>query len=199
MSTEHTNFTDPALSLENNSPTLDVVSINKSELFTKEQCEKILEDCVDELWIPATVVGNTNFHKSQRQKLRGEIQGFPFLDIREVTKNANDSIFDFSLLGIIDQDYPQVFKYGENDFYNMHMELNPMALSRKITFIINLSDPSEYEGGNITFLNVDANPADLNEQGTCLVFPSYIPFSIDKVTKGNRKMIVGHVHGAVFK
>ncbi len=199
MSNEQTNFTDPALSLENASPTLDVVSINKSELFTKEQCEQILADCVDELWIPATVVGNTNFHKSQRQKLRGKIQGFPFLDIREVTKNANDSIFDFSLLGIIDQDYPQVFKYGENDFYNMHMELNPMALSRKITFIINLSDPSEYEGGNITFLNVDANPTELNEQGTCLVFPSYIPFSIDKVTKGNRKMIVGHVHGAVFK
>lgn len=198
MSTE-SNFTDAATYSETNEPSLDIVSINKSELFTKEECKKILDECVEDLWIPSTVVGSANFHKSKRQKLRGDIQGFPFSNIRDVTKNANDSIFDFSLIGIIDQDYPQVFKYAENDFYNMHIELNPMAPSRKITFIINLTDPSEYEGGNINFLNVDADADMLKEQGACLVFPSFMPFSIDPVTKGNKSILIGHVHGAIFK
>ena len=102
-------------------------------------------------------------------------------------------------MGIIDQDYPQVFKYSENDFYKMHMDLNPMAPSRKLTFIINLSDPASYEGGKIEFLNINVDPALTAERGACLVFPAYIPYSISPVTSGVNHIIIGHVHGAVFK
>ena len=79
------------------------------------------------------------------------------------------------------------------------MELNPVAPSRKISFIINLSDPAEYEGGDISFLNIDSEPSVLNVQGSCIIFPSYMPYSISPVTTGTKKIIVGHVHGAIFK
>ena len=195
------NFTDAATEGPSKLASLEIVSINKSELFTKEECETIMSNCIDELWLPATVVGNTdgNFHRSRRQKLRGDIAGFPFLNIRDITKLANNEVYDFKLLGIIDQDFPQIFSYGENDFYKMHMELNSMSSSRKLSFIINLSDPDSYEGGDIEFLNIAADPALLKEQGSCLVFPSYLAYGIAPVTKGIKKVIVGHVHGAVFK
>lgn len=198
--TTQSNFTDAATATTNLA-SLEIVSINKSELFTKEECETIIGNCIEELWLPATVVGNTdgNFHRSRRQKLRGDIAGFPFLNIRDVTKLANVNVYDFKLLGIIDQDFPQIFSYGENDFYKMHMELNSMSSSRKLSFIINLSDPDSYEGGDIEFLNISADSALLHEQGSCLIFPSYLAYSIAPVTKGTKKIIVGHVHGAVFK
>lgn len=198
--TTQSNFTDAATATTNLA-SLEIVSINKSELFTKEECETIIGNCIEELWLPATVVGNTdgNFHRSRRQKLRGDIAGFPFLNIRDVTKLANVNVYDFKLLGIIDQDFPQIFSYGENDFYKMHMELNSMSSSRKLSFIINLSDPDSYEGGDIEFLNISADSALLQEQGACLIFPSYLAYSIAPVTKGTKKIIVGHVHGAVFK
>lgn len=198
MTAEQSNFTDPALVSEKTA-SLDVVSINKTEIFSKEQCETILASCVDELWLPSTVIGSTDFHQSKRQKLRGNIQGFPFLDIREATKQANIEIYDFNLMGIIDQDFPQVFKYSENNFYKMHLELNPSAPSRKLSFIINLSDPSTYTGGELEFLNVDTTDGVLQEQGACFTFPSYLPYKINPVTTGTRHIIVGHVHGAVFK
>jgi hypothetical protein len=199
-STTQSNFTDAATA-SIKLASLEIVSINKSELFTKEECETILGNCIEELWLPATVVGSTdgNFHRARRQKLRGDIGGFPFLNIRDVTKLANTEIYDFKLLGIIDQDFPQIFSYGENDFYTMHMELNSMSPSRKLSFVINLSDPESYEGGNIEFLNISADPTLLKEQGACLIFPSYLAYSIAPVTKGTKKIIVGHVHGAVFK
>ena len=197
--TTEANFTDAATFSGSSLPTMEVVSVNKSELFTIEQCKQIMSECVDELWIPTSVVGHENFHKATRQKLRGDTQGFPFGNIRDVTKEANSSIFDFNLLGIIDQDYPQVFRYSAGDFYNMHIELTPMAPSRKITFIVNLSDPNDYKGGNIEFLNIDADPSMLNEQGSCLIFPSFMPFKINEVTEGNKCIIIGHVHGAIFK
>jgi hypothetical protein len=200
-STTQSNFTDAATDAPSKLASLEIVSINKSELFTKEECETILGNCIEELWLPATVVGSTDgkFHQSRRQKLRGDIGGFPFLNIRDVTKLANTEIYDFKLLGIIDQDFPQIFSYGENDFYKMHMELNSMTSSRKLSFVINLSDPGSYEGGDIEFLNISAGSELLNEQGCCLIFPSYLAYSIAPVTKGIKKIIVGHVHGAVFK
>lgn len=201
MSTEsldlnHDNsFTD----LSENTASLEIVSINKSELFNSAQCQEILDSCIEELWLKSTVVGSSELHSSRRQKLRGDVQAFPFLDIRDVTKLANTKIYDFNLLGIIDQDYPQIFKYSEGDFYNWHIDLNPIAPSRKLTFIINLSDNNSYEGGNIEFLNTDTTNVDLSEKGSCLVFPSFTPYRISPVTKGIKYIIIGHVHGNIFK
>ena len=199
QTTTTSNFTDAAVRSPANFANLEIISINKSEIFSKEECEQVMANCIDELWLPSTVVGDTEFHRSRRQKLRGEVDGFPFLNIRDVTKLANSEIYDFSLMGIIDQDYPQVFKYSEKDFYKMHMDLNPMAPSRKLTFIINLSDPAAYEGGTIEFLNIKVDSKLTVEQGSCLVFPSYIPYEITPVTSGVKNVIIGHVHGAVFK
>jgi PKHD-type hydroxylase len=201
MSTEsldlnHDNsFTDPS----ENTASLEIVSINKSELFDNNQCQEILNSCIEELWLKSTVVGSSELHSSRRQKLRGDVQAFPFLNIRDVTKLANTKIYDFNLLGIIDQDYPQIFKYSEGDFYNWHIDLNPLAPSRKLTFIINLSTNDSYEGGNIEFLNTDTSSVDVSEQGSCLIFPSYTPYRITPVTKGIKYIIIGHVHGNIFK
>lgn len=192
-------FTEAAEMSAKKPATLEIMSINKAALFDQSECEKVLSTCIEELWLNSTVIGDQELHKSKRQKLRGDTAGFPFLNIRDITKNANMEIYDFKLLGIIDQDFPQVYCYSEGDYYNMHVDLNPMAPSRKITFLINLSDPSTYSGGEIEFLNVDVKEANVEEQGSCLIFPSYVPYKINKVTNGKKHLIVGHVHGALFR
>lgn len=179
--------------------TLDILSLNKASLFTKEECNLIKDSCLDDLWLPSRVVGEETLHRSKRQKLRGEPEGFPFDNIRTITKQANDEIYDFRLLGIIDQDFPQIYRYDEGDYYNLHIDLSPMATTRKMTFIVNLSDPSDYEGGDIEFLNTDTSEAGLDEQGAILIFPSFLPYKISEVTKGRKEVIVGCIHGAVFR
>lgn len=182
-----------------NTASLEIVSISKSELFNSDQCQEILDSCIEELWLRSTVIGSSELHSSRRQKLRGDVQGFPFLNIRDVTKAANATIYDFNLIGIIDQDYPQVFKYSEGDFYNWHIDLNPIAPSRKLTFIINLSGNNACDGGNIEFLNTDTSGVNVSEHGDCLIFPSFTPYRITPVTKGTKYIIIGHVHGNIFK
>jgi predicted 2-oxoglutarate/Fe(II)-dependent dioxygenase YbiX len=203
MTTEtlsESNFTDAAEVLASSKmATLEIMSINKANLFSKDECDQILSTCIEELWLPSTVIGNSEFHQSKRQKLRGDTAGFPFLNIRDITKSANTEIYDFNLMGIIDQDFPQVFAYSKNDYYKMHIELNPMAPSRKITFIINLSDPATYQGGDVRFLNIDTSNSGVSDQGSCLIFPSFVPYEISPVTEGVKNVIVGHIHGALFK
>jgi len=178
---------------------LEILSLNKAKLFSQEECNMLSEGCLDDLWLSSRVVGDDNLHKSRRQKLRGEPDGFPFMNIREITKQANDQIYDFKLLGIIDQDFPQIYSYREGDYYDYHLDISPMATTRKLSFIVNLSDPKTYEGGEIEFLNTDTSESNLNEQGSILIFPSFLPYKIGKVTRGEKRIIVGCIHGAVFR
>jgi len=180
-------------------PSLDILSLNKTNLFNAEECEKIINGCIEDLWLPVKVIGTKDLHSSTRQKLRGEVEGFPFENIKSVTKTANEEIYDFKLIGVIDQDFPQIYKYEANDYYNWHMDLTPMAPSRKISFIINLSNPEAYEGGEIEFLNIDSAKGATSEQGTCLIFPSWTVYKINPVTKGKKLLILGHIHGSLFR
>jgi len=193
------NFTDLSEFSNPKTATLDIASINKLNLFSKDQCDEILKSAIDELWLPTRVIGNDKLHFAHRQKVRGDVTGFPFMDIRTVTKNANDEIYDFNLLGIIDQDFPQIFKYSEKEYYDWHIDLNVMMPSRKLTFIINLSDPSTYTGGKVEFLNIDTVGANTDDIGSCLVFPSFIPYRVTPVKTGTNNLLIGHVHGALFK
>lgn len=178
---------------------LEILSMNKAVLFSKEECNTIVESCIDDLYLDTRVVGTDPIHRAKRQKLRGEVNNFPFENIRAVTKQANDEIYDFKLLGIIDQDFPQVYQYSVEDYYNWHIDINPMASTRKLTFIINLSDPTEYTGGDVEFLNTDTTNSNISEQGALLVFPAFLPYRIKEVTSGCKRIIVGHIHGAVFR
>ena len=206
MNTENSgSFTNPAIERTetdtpvNTQPTLQVTSINHSDLFTEEDCVTINENTIDELWMPIKVIGDEELHKGFRQKLRGDVGAFPFDKIREITKAANDQIYNFDLLGIIDQDFPQVYKYTEDCYYNYHIDINLLAPTRKMTWIVNLSDETDYEGGDITFMNTDTSAVTTKRKGSILIFPSFIPFQINKITKGEKKLIIGHVHGAVFR
>lgn len=202
MTTQDLNLTDSNFTADAETTklaTLDIISVNKADIFSKDECTQILENCIEELWLPSKVVGSNDLHKSSRQKLRGDVTEFPFNNLRDITKAANTEIYDFKLLGIIDQDFPQVFKYDTNDYYNWHIELNPMAPSRKLTFIVNLSDPESYTGGELEFLNTKTDATSMATQGAVLIFPSFMPYKINPVTSGTKHIIVGHVHGALFR
>jgi PKHD-type hydroxylase len=83
----------------------------------------------------------------------------------------------------------------KNDFINKNTEL-----VRKLSFVLQLSDPEDYQGGNLQLL-------DENERcyfaprarGTLIVFDSRTKHRVLKVTKGVRKSLVGWVVGPRWK
>jgi len=177
----------------------EILSITMAELFTVDECNSIKSTFIDELWMKTKVIGNKELHQGERQKLRGDLSGFPFEPIHQITKEANEKIFDFVLLGIIDQDYPQVFRYKKDDYYSWHVDINPLAITRKLSFIVNLSNSSEYTGGEIEFLNTNSENTIINSQGSIIIFPSFLPYQIKPVTSGEKNIIIGHIHGPLFR
>lgn len=176
----------------------EILNISSAAILSAEQCQQILDTCIEELWMPCRVVGDNNLHKGHRQKLKGNTDGFPFSEIKDITKNANSQIYDFNLLGIIDQDYPQVFQYSQRDYYDTHVDMNPLSITRKITFIIPLDGIEDRQGGLVEFLNTKLD-IELQSKGSILIFPSFLPWKITRIESGVARFVVGHVHGSLFK
>lgn len=124
----------------------------------------------------------------------------------------------------IDNGSLQYTHYGEGQFYNWHADsdldsfINPQIkynsfdnkaqdqitlageYIRKLSFTLQLSDPTEYRGGEVEFLD-NSNKRFLapKQKGTMIVFDSRIRHRVRKVKSGLRKSIVGWVVGPRWK
>lgn len=114
-----------------------------------------------------------------------------FLDIDDMFWQANRNVFGLS----IDKTYEYQFtEYDKsyNGHYNWHNDViwdSPLESHRKLSMIIQLSDPSNYEGGDLMFDFFDRSTIDdkvLKKRGTVIIFPSIIPHKVSPVTEGHR-------------
>ena len=91
--------------------------------------------------------------------------------------------------------------------YDWHVDIGPGKISnRKISVTIQLSDPSQYEGGSLELYDcftssLEGFPVKQAEKqlGSITLFPSYIPHRVTPVTRGIRKSLVLWVGGCTFK
>ena len=66
-----------------------------------------------------------------------------------------------------------------------------MEMVRKLSFAMQLSDPDDYEGGNVQLLDEAGNSYIVpRKRGTIVLFDSRTQHRVLKVTKGTRKSIV---------
>ena len=83
----------------------------------------------------------------------------------------------------------------EKDFIKENTEM-----IRKLSFTIQLSDPDDYEGGNVILLSEEGNKyVAPRKKGTIILFASRTLHCVNKVKKGVRKSIVGWVVGPHWK
>lgn len=115
----------------------------------------------------------------------------------EVANQATE--WNFALTG---QEDTQLARYKSLDkgHYDWHMDARaPVAgVQRKLTCVILLSDPSEFEGGVLQLKGLE-NETLLDKQGSIIVFPSFIEHKVTPVTKGVRHTAVTWAIGPSFK
>lgn len=117
----------------------------------------------------------------------------------------NDTLFDFDLVGY---DYMQYAEYGVGGHQRFHNDIrynfDPAYISenfRKLTCVLMLSDPSEYEGGEF-LLNLSNEQGALRfkpKKGEVIMFPSYFSHQVNPVLSGTRKTLVVWPLGPKFR
>ena len=75
---------------------------------------------------------------------------------------------------------------------------SPFRQDRKISFLIQLSEETSYEGGDVLLHN-HATPVYLSkERGTTLIFPSWLLNGTTPITKETKRTLYGWVSGPPF-
>jgi len=115
-------------------------------------------------------------------------------------KMVNEKWFDFDLDKIERLQFTH-YNCNENGCYKAHVDPLQWNIphNRKLSIVVQLSDPSEYEGGELILHNSHENNVIEKEKGHTVFFPSYTLHEVTPVTKGERFTLVGWIHGNAFR
>ena len=83
----------------------------------------------------------------------------------------------------------QLATYNVGDFYDWHLDSPPEG-PRRLSLSLQLSDKSEYEGGDLEFKEYTLN-AEAYEKGSITMFDSSHKHRVSPVTRGVRHSLVG--------
>ena len=110
----------------------------------------------------------------------------------------NDKYFGFHISHFLESLQFTNYKEGKG-FYKKHIDKLHNDTIRKLSLSIQLTDPNEYEGGDL-LLYEDEKPQKMGRgKGTLVIFPSYMLHEVTKITKGERNSLVAWVTGDHFK
>lgn len=173
------------------------------KVFTPEECARIID--IGESKIPqkASVINESADNKGIRDSTiswlnPSDDMEWAYSRITGIVTNLNSRFFNFDLFGFIEGF--QFTKYQPpGGKYGRHIDKVLGGTIRKLSIVIQLSAPEDYEGGELVILNSEPGIKVNKSQGYMTVFPSYTLHEVTPVTKGTRYSLVAWIAGKPFK
>lgn len=180
--------------------------------FTKQQCDKMVETIQKrphkdaQIGVNGTIATDSSFRKSKIRfvnKSDAEL-GYMFDELWKNAIVANNDWFNFHISKL---DYLQFAEYesANRGEYKTHHDVfymnNDPVYHRKLSCIVQLSDPKTYKGGDLELMEVDTHPnkEEMRQQGTVIFFPSFVRHAALPVTEGKRHSIAAWFDGPKWR
>ena len=177
-------------------------------IFSPSRCQDII-NIGQQQKAEEAKVGHTDVKggKHDTKKRITTISWIPFKALPEMytiiertMRQVNGNHFGYDGMQITEP--AQFTEYPKGGFYDWHMDAEANCQYeppvRKISMTILLSDPSEFEGGDLEFMTEGNKPPQLL-QGQAIFFCSLIRHRVAKVKKGRRRSLVMWFGGPPFK
>ena len=168
--------------------------------LNKQKCDELKKICEAYEVVNGGIFANNAEDTSVRKsKVRWVYDSYIKDLLLSYARDANRNAFNVD----IDQPYEiQYTEYHSNEkgFYDWHHDIDwssEKAFDRKLSVVIQLDNPSEYEGGDFEFKGIE-NP-NFKPQGSVIVFPSYLEHRVTPVTSGIRHSLVTWIEGPRWK
>lgn len=117
-----------------------------------------------------------------------------------IVRKTNSDCFGFDLYGFVEHLQYTIYNGESEDRYDWHVDFaNNDVSPRKLSLTLQLSDPSEYEGGQLELFFSDSPFQVPKQKGLMCLFPSWTLHRVTPVTKGVRKSLVVWIAGPTFK
>jgi len=172
--------------------------------FTNDEINKIIS-IGDRLALNNAVLDGNQIQTSIRDSKTGWISLTPeteflYEKLGFIARQLNGQFFDFDIWGF-SEDLQYTIYDSSNAHYTWHVDhgVNVGPSPRKLSLVLQLSEPHEYEGGDLEILT-SPDPVKIDKQkGLIAAFPSYVLHRVTPVTRGIRKTIVVWLTGPRFK
>lgn len=175
-----------------------------SGALSDDVCDLIIKEGTKLIANPATINKDNSRDENMR---KGLISFFPEncwiekLVVDYVGAANIETGWKFNVTG---KEQLQFANYYEGAFYNWHRDCDvDSELYRKLSVTVQLSDPKDYEGGELQFKNywgnVELQPTqEIMKKGTVVVFPSALMHRVTPITSGMRYSLVQWYNGPDF-
>ena len=180
--------------------------------FPADYCQHIIDVALTREPAEAkigTATGIQSDTSFRRSAIRFVNKGDPQLDylfdeLWKLAIRANQDWFDVHISKL---DYYQIAEYdGEREGeYKQHHDIFYMngdpVYHRKLSCVIQLSDPSEYQGGDLQFFDLVQYPnaEELRQRGTVIFFPSFVRHAALPVIQGKRYSVAAWFDGPKWR
>jgi PKHD-type hydroxylase len=177
----------------------------KQGVFTPDECKKIINIFTQNTDFAVLGAREQYSEKIRRSKIywipKEEKYSWIYMRIKDLASEVNSKFYNFTLEGVIE--HIQYTEYSDeyNGCYEWHMDIGREKLSnmRKISISIQLSDPSEYEGGDLEINTGGLSKIASKNIGSATLFPPYLRHRAGEVTKGGRCVLVAWIAGPPFR
>lgn len=175
------------------------------DAFSHDDCDRILALAQNMPPRDAGLVGQTTQHDIRRADLVwiDDVPGAGWVMDRiiDVIAAANRDVFDIALTEFGES--AQIARYGAEraGHFDWHADIGAghWAAQRKLTMVVQLTDPASYHGGDLQIWPSHAVITAARTKGTATVFPSYLLHRVTPVTAGARHSLTIWAHGPRYR
>jgi PKHD-type hydroxylase len=170
--------------------------------FSKEECQTIINIAKDKGLIKGTTFNDDKTKDVRDSKISWlypvDNIDWVFRRVTDITLNLNERFFKFDLFGL-NEGFQFTNYESPSGKYGKHVDRGMNMAVRKLSISIQLTNPEDYEGGELYLYQDDKGDLMDKAQGTLILFPSYVLHEVMPVTKGERNSLVTWVTGKQFK
>ena len=121
-----------------------------------------------------------------------------FQKLAAAINGINDQFFKFDL-STMEQGLQFTRYEAPGEHYEWHIDRGLNTGTRKLSLSLQLSDPDDYEGGELELWYGGEPMKAFRNRGVITFFPSYVMHRVTPVTKGVRYSLVCWISGPPFK
>jgi PKHD-type hydroxylase len=197
-------FKNKEIKFENSSWNFELDQINLyaywNNAFSKEECQTIINIAKNKGLIKGKTKGESDVRDSKISWLYPvDDMDWAFRRVTDMVLNLNERFFKFDLFGL-NEGFQFTNYEAPSGKYGKHVDKSMNMPVRKLSISIQLTNPEEYEGGELKLYEGEEEGTVMSkEQGTLILFPSYVLHEVMPVTKGERNSLVSWVTGKQFK
>jgi PKHD-type hydroxylase len=167
--------------------------------FSKEECQTIINIAKNKGLIKGKTKGESDVRDSNISWLYPvDKMDWVFRRVTDIVLNLNERFFKFDLFGI-NEGFQFTNYEAPSGKYGKHIDRSINIPVRKLSISIQLTNPEEYEGGELYIYDGDKGTIMDKTQGTLIVFPSYLLHEVMPISKGERNSLVTWVTGKQFR